>query len=138
MLTCSASSSLVLAIHHAAAACSADDGGPDGFDMLMQFGCSSSDEVYGVAVNPTIGDTAVGDLTVGTLPGQTTAGCIDGFVRLYSSNGIQCWIRQFGSSGGIDRVRGVAVNSTTGDVAVVGETTTGTLRRQLRRLCRAV
>ena len=52
VLTCSASSSLVLAIHHAAAACSADDGGPDGFDMLMQFGSSSSDEVYGVAVPP--------------------------------------------------------------------------------------
>ena len=35
----------------------------------------------------------------GTLPGQTTAGGIDAFVRKYDPNGTEMWTRQFGTAG---------------------------------------
>ena len=94
-----------------------------------QFGTSSHDEVYTVAVDETTGAVAVGGYTQGTLPGQQpSAGDVDAFVALYSRTGALLWLDQFGTSSD-DRVHGVAIDSTTGAVAVGGYTE-GTLPGQ--------
>jgi hypothetical protein len=80
-----------------------------------QFGTTATDEVYGVAVDAT-GVYLVGD-TVGTLPGQTSAGGSDAFVRKYDADGTELWTRQFGTTS-YDYAFGVAVDA--GGVYVVG------------------
>ena len=61
----------------------------------------------------------VGGTTDGTLPGQTTAGNSDAFVRKYSPSGDLMWTRQFGTAVD-DLISGVAVHSS--GVYVVGYT----------------
>ncbi len=57
----------------------------------------------------------------GTLPGQTSAGGADGYVRKYDPNGNELWTRQFGTSGSETAIGGgVAAN---GDAYIVGTTT---------------
>ena len=73
-----------------------------------QFGSSSSDSASGVSVDTS--GVYVAGLTCGTLPGQTSAGSCDAFVRKYDSAGTEAWTRQFGSSS-FDQVVGVSVDS---------------------------
>ena len=61
-----------------------------------QFGSASSDEALGISVDAS-GIYVSGD-TAGTLPGQTSAGDFDAFVRKYDADGTEVWTRQFGTS----------------------------------------
>jgi hypothetical protein len=82
-----------------------------------QFGTLGTDSGRGVAADAN-GVYVIGE-TSGTLPGQTSAGLSDSFMRKYDSNGNEVWTRQFGTSA-LDSVRGVAVYGM--DIYVVGET----------------
>jgi hypothetical protein len=73
---------------------------------------------FGVAVNAS-GAYVVGTVS-GTLPGQTSQGLADVFVRSYTHAGKHRWTRQFGT-GQTDWGRGVAVDAS--GVYIVGETT---------------
>jgi len=64
-----------------------------------QFGSSERDEPKGVAVDDA-GDVYIVGRTFGTLPGQTSAGGWDAFVRKYNPGGDEVWTRQFGGGGG--------------------------------------
>ncbi|HEY9641991.1 MAG TPA: SBBP repeat-containing protein [Coleofasciculaceae cyanobacterium] len=70
-----------------------------------------------------LGNVYITGNTDGTIPGQTSAGGIDGFVAKYSTTGTQLWAKQFGTSG-LDDSQGVAV-SDTGYVFLTGGTTGG-------------
>ena len=94
-----------------------------------QFGTGVLDFGQGIAVD-TSGNVYVAGTTFGTLPGQTSAGGQDAFVRKYDASGNVVWTRQFGTSGA-DGVRTVAVDSSgvyaTGgtDGTFSGQTTSG-------------
>src|SRR5262249_12145213 len=83
-----------------------------------QFGHDGLDAAAGVAVDAR-GVYVVG-VTEGPLPGQTSAGGLDAFVRKYGANGTELWTRQFGSSY-TDNAYGVAVDAS--GVYVAGDTT---------------
>jgi hypothetical protein len=61
----------------------------------------------------------IGGLVSGALPGQTSAGSIDAYVRKYDSNGNEIWTRQFGTEMS-DRVQGAAAHD--GAVYLAGST----------------
>ncbi len=63
-----------------------------------QFGSSSWEGANCVGITPT-GDVYVAGSTNGALPGQTSAGSLDAFVRKYSATGTALWTRQLGTSG---------------------------------------
>lgn len=84
-----------------------------------QFGTRSFDRAEGVAVD-SAGNACVVGQTMGTLPGQASAGTIDAFVRTYDPAGTELWTRQFGSGGG-EGAMGVAVDGA-GNAYVVGYT----------------
>lgn len=86
---------------------------------LHQFGTRDADEAAGVAVDAA-GDTYVVGQTFGTLPGQSSAGMIDAFIRKYDPAGNELWTRQFGSAER-DLAKGVAVDGA-GYAWVVGQT----------------
>jgi len=86
-----------------------------------QFGSDASDEASSVMADTSgnvyvVGSTGKG----GALPGQTSAGELDAFIRKYDGSGNELWTRQFGTSDW-DWTRGVAVD-TSGDVYVAGWT----------------
>ena len=85
----------------------------------IQFGTTGNDTGSGITVDPNGDVYIVGD-TQGTLPGQTTAGNADAFVRKYDSSGTELWTRQFGTSGR-DYGYGVGLDGS-GNVYVVGDT----------------
>ena len=60
-----------------------------------QFGTSGFDEATSITVDAS--GVYVAGRTDGALPGQTSAGSADAFVRKYDSNGTELWTRQFGS-----------------------------------------
>ena len=68
----------------------------------------------------------VAGYTRGTLPGQTSAGSQDAFVRKYDANGSEVWTRQFGSSS-FDGTAGISVDAS--GIYVAGSTE-GTLPGQ--------
>ncbi len=84
-----------------------------------QFGTSDYDYAYGVAVDGS-GNVYVAGFTRSTLPGSTSAGSDDAFVRKYAPDGILLWTRQFGTSRP-DYARAVAVDGS-GNVYVAGYT----------------
>jgi hypothetical protein len=62
-----------------------------------QFG--SADDDYGQAVSVDgSGNVYVAGYTSGALPGRTSAGAQDAFVRKYDVSGAELWTRQFGSA----------------------------------------
>jgi hypothetical protein len=88
-----------------------------------QFGSSSDDTANGVSADSS--GVYVAGYTDGTLPGQTSAGGYDAFVRNYDLDGTELWTHQFGTSSG-DYAYGISV----GSPVVVAGTTYGTLPGQ--------
>jgi hypothetical protein len=79
----------------------------DGNELwTRQFGSSSNDSAGAIAANST--GVFVAGYTQGTLPGQTSAGGTDAFVRKYDADGNEIWTRQFGTSSS-DFANGVSV-----------------------------
>ena len=99
---------------------------PENIEWIRQFGTSDADRAYGVAVGGSHNVYVVG-ITGGTLPGQTSSGSNDAFVRKYDSAGNEIWTRQFGSSDN-DYAWGVAVDSS--DNVYITGITGGTLPGQ--------
>jgi hypothetical protein len=98
-----------------------------GITWTDQFGSIQSDDGEAVAIDAA-GDVYIVGQTVGVLPGQTSAGTIDAFVRRYDASGAEVWTRQFGSWER-DYAKGVTVDAP-GNVYVVGQTF-GTLPGQV-------
>jgi hypothetical protein len=70
--------------------------GEPSIQWLDQFGTPVHDQAYAVRVH---GDHVyVAGATQGTLPGQTSAGGQDCYLRAYDLSGTHLWTRQFGSS----------------------------------------
>jgi hypothetical protein len=67
--------------------------------------------------------------TDGTLPGQTSSGGNDAYVRKYSSDGTEIWTRQFGTSES-DSAKGISIDAS-GNIYVAG-TTGGTFPGQTK------
>ena len=85
---------------------------------LRQFGTSGTDVALGVSVNA--GNVRVVGSTTGTLPGQTSAGATDAFVRSYDSAGVEAWTRQFGGVGPASDIVQAQAPDADGNVYVVG------------------
>jgi len=84
-----------------------------------QFGTSTNDLAYSVSVD-TNGNVVVAGYTSGALPGQTSAGSADAFVRKYSAGGTQLWTQQLGTSGS-DLAYSVSTDAS-GNIFVAGQT----------------
>ena len=83
-----------------------------------QFGTWGNDWAYGVSVDSS--GVYVAGRTSGTLPGQSSAGATDAFVRKYDPNGNEVWTRQFGTWSEEYAYDDVSVDSS--GVYVVGST----------------
>jgi hypothetical protein len=81
-----------------------------------QFGSEGLDQASAVTADAT-GVYVVGT-TEGTLPGQSSAGSFDAFIRKYDRKGVELWTRQFGDSSG-DFALGAGADAT--GIYVVGE-----------------
>ena len=93
---------------------------PEGIEVwTRQFGSSEPDQAFGVAVDGSGNIIVVGG-TMDVLPGQTSAGYEDAFVRKFSPAGVELWTRQFGSPAS-DRAWGVTADGS-GNVIVAGRT----------------
>jgi len=92
-----------------------------------QFGTSDYD--FGYVTVDASGNVYVVGNTYGTLPGQSSSGWADAFVRKYDGSGNELWTRQFGSSGS-EYLAGDAAIDASGNVYVAGDTY-GTLPGQL-------
>jgi hypothetical protein len=86
-------------------------------DWIRQFGTEGRDRAAAIAVHASGVYVAGG--TEGTLPGQHTAGAVDAFVGRYDTNGVQVWMRQFGTAG-VDEILAIAVDDT--GIYVAGDT----------------
>ena len=86
-----------------------------------QFGTTADDDTIGPSGAVATDSTGVyiGGTTDGSLPGQTTAGRSDAFVRKYSPSGDLIWTRQFGTAEE-DIINGIMVHSS--GVYITGET----------------
>ena len=115
-------------------------GGRDGFVRAYdaagnvvwtkQFGTGTDDLAAGVTVDAQ-GNSYVAGSTDGTLPGQSSPGGADAFVRAYDSAGTELWTRQFGGRD-LDAALGVAVDKSANayvagftDGALGGQTSAG-------------
>jgi hypothetical protein len=99
-------------------------------EFILQFGTPEEDSAT-IALDVSSdqsGNVYVVGITTGTLPDQTSEGGQDAFIRKYDSDGDEIWTRQFGTSDD-DSAQGVSVDSSSGDVYVVGNTR-GTLPDQ--------
>ena len=65
---------------------------------IHQFGTTAADDTWATAVDAT-GNSYIGGSTGNALPGQSSAGGIDAFVRKYDAAGSEVWTRQFGTAG---------------------------------------
>jgi len=84
-----------------------------------QFGTAERDFAKGIAVDASGGIWVVGQ-TFGALPGQTSFGGWDAFVRRYDAAGNEGWTRQFGT-GGAEWVVDIALDAA-GNAILVGST----------------
>ncbi|MGE3467402.1 MAG: FG-GAP-like repeat-containing protein [Pyrinomonadaceae bacterium] len=84
-----------------------------------QFGTAVDDFAYGAAVDAE-GNSYVAGWTLGSLPGQTSSGSRDAFIRKYDATGGEVWTRQFGTSGG-EGVDAITLDAA-GGIYVAGET----------------
>jgi len=87
---------------------------------VIQFGTPDSDFASGVAIDGTGNVYVVGDIQAGALPGQTSLGDADAYLRKYDGHGNEIWTRQFGTQSE-DHATGVRVDGA-GNVYVVGLT----------------
>ena len=85
-------------------------------EWIRQSGTSSDETASSLSTD---GNVYVAGNTQGTLPGQTSAGDLDAFVRKYGADGNVVWTRQFGTSGP-DVGWGVSVDAS--GVYVAGQT----------------
>jgi hypothetical protein len=88
-------------------------------EWTRQFGTSETDFALGVSADSSGGVYVVGN-TEAELPGQTSEGESDAYIRKYNSDGDEEWTRQFGTSGE-DGAAAVFADSSVG-VYVVGST----------------
>ena len=86
---------------------------------VRQFGTSSADYAQGVTTDAS-GNVYVSGYTIGSLPGNSSAGSYDAFVAKYDSSGVQQWVKQFGTSS-YDYAQGVTTDAS-GNVYVSGYT----------------
>jgi len=96
-------------------------------EWTHQFGTSSTDNAYDIAVSGT-GDVYVAGSTLGAFYDQVSIGDRDAFVRKYNNAGNVIWTRQFGTTKE-DVANGVTVDSV-GNIYVVGWTR-GSLPNQI-------
>jgi hypothetical protein len=102
----------------------------------IQFGTADWDNASGISVDES--GMYVSGQTMGTLPGQTSAGDQDAYVRKYDHAGTEVWTRQIGTSeletpGGISvDSSGVYVAGTTGG-AFPGQTSAGSIDAYVRK-----
>lgn len=81
----------------------------DGSEIWIdQFGSLGFDSPHGIFVDSS--GVYVAGQTYGTLPGKSSAGSCDAFIRKYDSSGNEQWTKQFGTSGR-DWAYGVFVQS---------------------------
>jgi len=73
-----------------------------------QFGTSTEDAVFAISVGAS-GIYAAG-VTRGALPGQTSSGNQDAFVRKYDAAGTEVWTRQFGG-GSFEQAHAISVDA---------------------------
>src|SRR5206468_278053 len=97
--------------------------GPGDIDWLRQFGSYSNpgpgqDPARSVVADGNV--YVVGDIPFAALPGQTSAGDADAYVRKYDASGTELWTRQFGTADD-DLANGIAVDGS--GVYVTGYTT---------------
>jgi len=93
---------------------------------VIQFGTSESDFAGGVAIDGAGNVYVVGNIQQGALPGQTSLGDADAYLRKYDGQGNELWTRQFGTSRqsgaqGEDQASAVVVDDT-GNAYVAGFT----------------
>lgn len=82
-----------------------------------QFGSAANDYTYGISVDVT--GVYVSGYTYGALPGQSSAGDRDAFVRKYDFSGAVLWTRQFGTAF-YDYAYGITTDGT--GIYIVGST----------------
>lgn len=87
------------------------------FQWVRQFGTTGTDQARGVWIDSS-GIYVVGFVD-GALPGQSSSGGTDAFLRKYDSNGNELWTRQFGTAGFDGAAR---VSADASGVYVVGRT----------------
>ena len=75
-----------------------------GLIWTRQFGSPQADTADSISAEGAV--FYVGGRTAGVLPGQTSKGSSDAWVRKFAGNGTVLWTRQFGTSGG-DSVHGL-------------------------------
>jgi len=80
-----------------------------------QFTTVGTDSALGLSVDPS--GVYVAGVVATSLPGQTSAGQSDAFVRRYDFSGFELWTRQFGSPGADSAA---AVTATAGGIFVAG------------------
>ncbi len=81
-----------------------------------QFGTEGFDDVFAIAADD--GAVYVHGNTEGVLPGQSSAGLLDAFVRKYGSRGGERWTRQYGSPGW-DNAAGIFLDEETVYLATI-------------------
>ncbi len=67
------------------------------FARVLQFGTTLTDAAWSVRADAA-GNVYVAGETSGTLPGQSSKGGVDAFIRKYDPDGLELWTRQFGTS----------------------------------------
>ena len=87
---------------------------------VIQFGTPDSDFASGVAIDGAGNVYVVGDIQQGALPGQTSLGDADAYLRKFDDHGKEHWTRQFGTESQ-DGATGVKVDGA-GKLYVMGFT----------------